>query len=340
MNWNGLALVNDFSAELGDTSPAFKTKVLRWINEGIKEIATSHQWSFLREKGKVVLTANQESHFIPLAKPTAPTVAALAGGSLALTYEYKVLVTFYEEASGVESIAGEISDGIIPAGADRSIRLSEIPVSTSPLVTARKIYVSKAGGQFSYYGMIEHNLAELPGEPDPINDPPIPVTFDITTETTSQFVPPEEDSVFMVDGDLYIEGRRILAGTALQDLTYKSQGVNTVGEPYLWAPVNEEEVRVYPIPSSDITASFYYFKIPPYVYGIRTSIPDMPSWLHDDLKRYVLWRGYDFRDRAGKESKEITFRENLKITISRKGKPVKRSGRVRSVTPDSDGMVD
>jgi hypothetical protein len=149
MGWNGLDLINDFSTELGDTSSAFKTKVLRWVNEGVKDIATSHPWPFLREKGQSMLLADESSQRLALVKPSAPTVAALAGGSLALLNEYKVLVTFYEGASEVESIAGTPSAGITPLLTDLSITVSAIPVSLNPLVTARKIYVSKGGGAYS-----------------------------------------------------------------------------------------------------------------------------------------------------------------------------------------------
>jgi hypothetical protein len=337
MGWNGLDLVNDFAAELGDTSPAFKTKVLRWINEGVKDIATSHQWPFLREKGKVVLTSGLDTHPITLSKPSPPTVAALAGGSLALLNEYKVLVTFYESDSEVESVAGTPSAGIIPAGADLSITLSNIPISTSPLVTARKVYVSKGGSAFAYYGIIENNLTELPGTPDPLIDPATPVTFAIVADTVSQLIPPEEDAIHMIDGDFYIENNRIVHGTSLQDLIFQSNGSNAIGTPSIWAPVNEEEIRVYPAPSSNQAASFYYFKLPAYIYGLASSVPQIPSWLREDLKNYVKWRGYDFRDRAGQESKKLNYDSGLRLTISRKGKAVKKSGRVRCTTGDSDG---
>jgi hypothetical protein len=325
MGWTGLDLINDFSAELGDTSSAFKTKVLRWINEGVKDIATSHQWPFLREKGKVVLTADLDTHPITLSKPSAPTVAALAGGSLALLYEYKVLVTFYEGASEVESIAGTPSAGITPLTTDLSIDLTAIPISTNPLVTARKIYVSKGGGAYSYYSTITDNTT---------------LVGTVTADTTSQYTPPEEDAIFMIDGDLYIEGSRILQGTSLQDLIYKTNSSSGSGSPSIWAPVNEEEVRVFPAPSSDTTASFHYFKLPAKIFGLASSTPQMPSWLYEDVRRYVMWRGYEFRDRAGKESKQLNYEQGLRITISRKGKALKKSGKIRSVTPDSDGYIN
>lgn len=339
MGWNGLDLINDFSAELGDTSNGYKTKVLRYIVAGIRDIATAHNWPFLREKAQVVLEANERTHAICLVKPAAPTVALLAGGSLALLNEYKFLVTFYEEQSGVESIAGDASAGITPLGADLSVTLSDIPFSTSPLVTARKIYVSKAGGAFAYHGVISNNLEEIPGTPDPLIDPPTPITYVVSSETTSSITPPEINAIHEIDGDLFIEGQKVLSGTTIQNIIFQTNASDSSGTPEVWAPINQEEVLVYPKPTSDTTVSFYYFKLPAQVFGIVTSVPEIPIWLYDDLRRYVLWRGFDFRDRAGKESKEITYRENLKVTISRKGSPLKRAGRVRSVTPDSDGNL-
>jgi hypothetical protein len=303
MGWNGLDLVNEFSAELGDTSSGFKTKLLKWLNEGIKDIATAHEWPFLREKGKVVLLEGEDTHSLPLAKPDAPTVTAINGGSLTASSIYRVLITFYEGHSKVESIAGEISSEVTPSGSNLSLRLSDIPVSTCPLVTARRVYVSKGVSAFQYYGTISNNLEE--------SSPGVPVTYDITADTSSQVTPPEEHSIFKLDGDLFIEGERKLDGTSVQNITFITQGVYPTGTPEIWAPVNEEEVMVYPKPSSDKTTSFHYFKIPAEIFGEKSSVPQIPSWLKPDLRRYVKWRGHDYRDRAGQESKEITYRENI-----------------------------
>src|SRR5690606_38635596 len=98
--------------ELGDTSPQFKTKVLRCINEGIKDIATAHQWPFLREKGMAVLGESQDSYLLHLERPAPPTVELEVGGSLVSGKTYRALITFLEGVSGIESIAGEFSDTI------------------------------------------------------------------------------------------------------------------------------------------------------------------------------------------------------------------------------------
>lgn len=338
MGWNGLDLVNDFASELGDQTPNFKTKVLRWINEGLREISTYHLWPCLREKGQVVFEANSDTQALPLSKPGAPTLALTAGGSLTADTQYRALITFFESFSEVESVAGEYA-AITPTGPDLSFTLSDIPVSTCPLVTERRVYVSKGAGSFVYHGTISNNLEELPGTPDPEVDPPTPVTYLVSADAASPITPPEEDAIFQIDGDMFIENNRIIPGTSLQNILYLSSGVNASGTPEQFAPINQEEVKVYPVPSTDTTVSFYYFKLPARVFGLTTSIPQMPSWVFETLRAYVIWRGYDYRDRSGKESKLSNYNENLKLLISRKGKPIKKSGRVRMVTPDSDGFI-
>lgn len=322
MGWNGADLVDDFSAELGDTSSTFKTKVLRWINDGIRDIATSHQWPFLREKGKVILASGQDTHSIVLPQPSAPTLAGLVGGSLTDATSYKVLVTFYEGASQIESVAGVDSAALVTATPDLSITVTGIPISASTLVTARKIYLSKAGAEFFLYSTISDNTT---------------VATTITTETSSTLTPPDQNAIHMIDGDFYLEDERIIEGYSLQRLIFETNGIVSSGTPLIWAPINQEEIRIYPSPSSNTTASFYYFKLPAKVFNVSTSQPQIPSWLFEQLHDYVIWRGYQYRDRAGKESMKLNFDQGLRMAISKKGKSIKRSGRVRSVTPNSDG---
>jgi hypothetical protein len=324
MDWNGLSLVNNFAAELGDTSPAFKSKVLGYINDGLKDINSSFNWPQMRRKGNVVLLTGQETHSLLHPIPAAPTVAQAAGGGLTAGSEYKFLVTFYEGEAEIESRSGLESAGVTPAGGNLSVDLSAIPVSTNPLVTARKIYVSKAGGYYFYHSTINDNTT---------------VTANISSDPSGQVTVPSEGHISALDGDIFIEGSQSLCGVSIQDFTFKTVSSPSTGTPRLWSPINEEKVVVWPKPSADTIAAFWYFSKPARVFGTTSSIPQMPSFLFDDLRRYVLWRGYDYRDRAGKESKEITYRENLKLTFSRKGKVVKKSYTVRVTTPDSDGMV-
>lgn len=325
MGWNGLDLVDDFSAELGDTSSAFETKVLRWINEGLRDIATSHEWPELRERGQAVLSASTDTHSLVPTKPSAPSLALLTGGSLTADSVYKVLVTYYEGVAEVESIAGEVSASATPTGSDLSLTVSSIPVSTWPLVTARKIYLSKDGGAYYYYSTISNNTA---------------TTTTITADTTSTVTPPDQWYLGKLDGDLYLENTQVLQNYSLQQLRFETNGyVNNNGTPSAWASVNSHQVVVYPRPSSNTTTTFYYFKLPAQVFNSSDSIPQLSAVLYEALHDYVIWRGFQYRDRAGQESKRQNYDNSLRLQISRKGSDKKRSGRVRSVTPDSDGYA-
>jgi hypothetical protein len=325
MGWNGQDLVDDFSAELSDTSTAFKTKVTRWINEGLRDIATSHEWPFLRARGQAILAASADTNSLVPTQPTAPTLTVAAGGSLTASSVYTVLVTYYEGVAEVESIAGAASASATPTGTDLTINVSAIPVSTFPLVTARKIYLSKAGGPYYLYETIANNTA---------------TTTTITADTTSTITPPDQWYISKLDGDLYLENKQVLEGYSLQRLRYETNGVvNTTGTPSVWASINQTSVAVYPRPTSATTVSFYYFKLPSQIFNTNTSVPQIPSFMYEALHDYVIWRGFQYRDRAGQESKRANYDNSFRIQVSRKGTDKKRSGRIRSVTPDSDGYA-
>lgn len=325
MGWNGADLVDDFSAELGDTSSSFEIKVTRWINEGLRDIATSHEWPFLRTRGQSVLAASTDTNSLVPTKPTAPSLALLAGGSLVASSVYKVLVTYYEEVSGVESIAGEPSASATPTGGDLSLTVTAIPVSTWPLVTARKIYLSKDGAAYYYYSTISNNTA---------------TTTTITAPTSSTFTPPDQWYINKIDGDLYLENNQVLEGYSLQRLRYETNAkTSPTGTPSIWASIDQQSVAVHPKPTANTTATFYYFKLPAQVFNTTDSTPQMPSFMYEALHDYVIWRGFQYRDRAGQESKRANYDNALRVQISRKGTDKKKSGRVRSVTPDSDGYA-
>ena len=325
MGWNGADLVTEFSAEAGDSSTTFKAKVLNWINEGLIDISSSHEWPFFRVKGKAVLTSGQDTHSLILAPPSAPTLAALAGGSLIDGTEYKVLVTYYEGVAEVESKAGTVSAGITPSGANLSITVT-IPVSASSLVTERRIYLSKAAAAYYYYGTVSNNTATS-----------TTVTADVSASETR--MAPDYDAIGMIDGDLFVEGTRVIRNVSNQDMTFLNDGVISTGYPSMFADLKEGSVRTNQKPASNLTASFYYFKHPMPLFNSATSYPQLPIWLKPDLRNYVNWRVARYRDRAGKESEEINYRTQLALRISRKGKSRKGPSVVRVKTPDSDGLI-
>jgi hypothetical protein len=325
MGWNGADFIDELSAKLGDTTTSFETKVLGWLNDGVKDIASRHVWAFLRVKGQKVLTASTAEQDLSLGTPSAPTLAALAGGSLAADSAVRVLITFYESTTKHESVAGTPSASITPTGSNLSITVTDIPVSGDPLVTERRVYTSLAGAAFKYYSTISNNTA---------------TTTTITAPTTSDETPPDEHSIRLLDGDPFIEGTRVLVYKPRQQLIQETGGnTATNGTPDYWADVQEERVFLYPRPSTALTLSFYYSRIPRKTYNSISSPIDLPEWLKPDLENYVVWRGYSYRDRDGQESKLANYKQGLAETISQKGAQKKVPRRVRNVTANSNGNV-
>jgi len=316
MGWNGSDFIDELSAKLGDTSTTFEARVLIWLNDGIKDIATRHNWSFLRVKGKKVLTAAAEEQDLSLGTPSAPTLAALAGGSLVASSVYKVLVTFYESTTKHESVSGTPSGAITPSGGNLSITVSAIPVSSDPLVTERRIYLSKDGAAYYYYSTISNNTS---------------TTTTITAPTTSTESPPDEHSIKCLDGNPFIENSRQLDFVSREQMIMAIGARFASGTPQSWCDLQEEKILLYPKPSTALTLSFYYYRIPRRVYNTISSVIDIPEWLKPDLERYVVWRGFEYRDRDGQESKQSNYETMINQTISQKGTLKKTPRRVRDV---------
>ena len=155
--WNGLDLQTRLSEELWDTSTAFKSRVLDWINDGIVDITDRHDWQATRREGRKVLTALSDNQDLNLAQPSAPVAQIVAGGTLVSTNTYQVLITFYESSTGRESIGGVASNVVTATASNGAIALSSIAVSLDPDVTSRKIYVSTNSGEYLFYSSIDDN---------------------------------------------------------------------------------------------------------------------------------------------------------------------------------------
>jgi hypothetical protein len=110
------------------------------------------------------------------------------------------------------------------------------------------------------------------------------------------------------------------------------------GSPNIWSDVQEEKVLLYPKPSSALTLSFYYSRIPRKTYNSTSSPIDLPEWLKPDLEKYIMWRGYEYRDRDGQESKLNNYEQSIAFTISVKGAQKKVPRRVRDVAGNSRGF--
>lgn len=324
-DWSGLNLQTELATILGDTSTGFKTKVLGWLNDIQNDISTRHDWSFQRHKGKKVLTASSELQNVNLAKPSAPTATIATDGSLTEGSTYSVLVTYYESVSGLESIAGTASSTVTATALNKTVSLTVVPTSSDPLVTSRKLYLSKDSGAYYYHSSIANNTA---------------TTATIDTETTSLILAPDYNMIRKFDGSPFFEG------TSTGRLTIKSvdeirelfEGTWSSGTPNIWADMGEGRAIFYPIPSSALTLSHYYYRLPARIYA-NTDTLELPAWLKPVLEAGVIWKGYRYRDRDGQESKQANYEQLISEYISKMGRNNKLAGRVRDVSGGQFGVL-
>lgn len=323
-SYNGLDLQTEFSEILNDTSTTFKANVLKWMNEIQIDICSRFEWSFMRQKGKKVLTAEAEQQLLDLGKPTAPTVVIAAGGSLTADSVYSVIITFIEGVAGIESHAGASSSDVTATSVNKTITVTGIPVSSDPLVTARKVYLVKDSGEPLYYSTISDNTT---------------TTASITADSSSTIEPPDYSYFNKLSGNLFLEGDNsgYIRYKPIDQLRLMYQGNWSTGTPDYWSDIDEQSVLLYPAPSSALTLSFYYYKMPPQIFADVTSIPTVPIWMKRVLKAGVLALGYEFRDRDGAQTKFSNYETYLTSYISKQGRNKKTPTRIRDVVGNSDG---
>jgi hypothetical protein len=322
--WNGSSLVTELSTILGDTSTAFQSKTLAWINDVSFDIGTRHDWPYFKAKGKKKLTASQEVQSLEIASPGACSVATAAGGALTADSVYYVQVTFVQ-ANGVETIAGTASASAIPTGGNLTINLTSIPVSAESLVTARNIYVKKDSANYFYYSQIADNTS---------------TTLSITANTSSTIEPPDYDSIRKLSGSPFFESgpSNYLQAKELDQLRRLSQGAFETSNPEYFALMDVNSLVLYPLPGSGLELSFNYYRNPFKTYNSSSSQPDLPIYLKQVLKAGVIAMGYEYRDRSGQENKRQNYEALLIDAFSRFGRVAEIEHQVRDVYGDSFGF--
>ena len=320
--WNGSDLETELSALLGDTSTAFKARVLGWINDTQEDIANSHDWNFLIRRGEKVLTASSEQQSVETAAPGAASVAQSAGGTLTDAGVYNVYVT-YVESNGLESVAGTVSADITISGTTQQIDVTAIPVSGEPLVTQRKIYLQLDSGAILFVSTINDNTT---------------TTATILADATSTIEAPDFSGLRKFRGNPFFESSSQLDQRSLDDLRLKFQGAVPTGTPEFWAPLADNEMFFYPAPSSALTLKYYFHIRPPHIYSSVDSQPLLPVEFKPVLKAGVISLGYEYRDRAGQEGKLNNY--HLLLSKAQRDFSEKARGRatVRDVVGDTDGF--
>lgn len=317
--WNGLSLQNEFVRKYGFRDTAAKARILAWINDIQKDIASSHKWAHLRFKmKKQVVLGDQEISIAPQI-PSKPTITIGAGGSLTIDTVYKIKTTFVlfdesgREVDSLESEPSEASASQTSSTGNQTLTVTNLDVydgvsTVKPIVIHRRIYLKAGSNPYYLAKTIEDNTT---------------VTTTITADTSSTIEPPDYALVSCMSGDPIIEGSgNWLTENALDDILKYDPGLTSTGTPYYYARVTDDKIMLYPRPSSTYTLSYWVYRVPSRIFADE----DRPIQLHPALKEVldagVTWKGYEDKDQDGQESKKanyIRMRDESKGLFGRTG---------------------
>src|ERR1043166_2608426 len=278
MAWDGLTLQTEYSSTLGDTSTAFKARVLTWMNDIQDDICSRFDWPFLRKSGRKLLTTSSEYQNLNIAAPsTPPTLASVNGGALTSGSTYSVRVTFYCSSNSYETEGGTESSTQSVNGSTLQINLTAIPVSTESLVTARKIYLKKDSGSYLNYSTISDNTTTI---------------LSITANSSSTINPPDVQSIKRIMNEPWlISPKQKLYYMPESQMRLLYSGPFPTGVPQFFDPIDYNRVVLYPIPVSAVDLYYEFIQVPPRLFAEATSVPTLPIWLKNVHQAGVLWKG-------------------------------------------------
>ena len=306
--WNGSYLTTRFLQKYGFTDSSSQARILEWINDLQRDICASHAWPFLKFKMKKQVTSGDQEIDVAPQIPLKQTVAASAGGSLASTIYYvKSTFVLFDETgkieNSLESEPSEASDAVTAGGVNKTLSISWTDVYNGssivrPLVFWRRIYISTDGVTYYLAKEIKDNVT---------------LSTTIDADTTSTIEPPEFKMIFCLSGeDPVIENSGIaLYQNKLDDLikfdpTFKSKGLTQY-----YARSSDTKILLYPKPASTFTISYWVYRIPARIYNTTDKI-QFPHFLKEVLDAGVTWKGYEYKDSDGQESKKMNYEARLK----------------------------
>lgn len=343
--WNGKALVDELAIRLWDVSSANKERIITWLNEIQDDIVSDTPLDYYKFKLKKLLSTEQEILDMNIEKPSAPTVAIASGGTLVENYSYKVVVTFLiYDADGkryMESEGGTASAEVTGTATDGTINISAIPTfsgdtSVKPNTIYRRIYLmTKTDASGAEYGE--------PFFSQDITDNTT-TTATITAPTTSTISPPSDSEIDQLSSDniFNISVGKYLERQDMDDIRRYNPAGSTSATPSWFDYVGSDRIRIYPKLSSGATTAqrtFTYFchRRPHEVFYTVDREIDMPIQFKKALIEGVLWKGYEFRDRDGHQSKMNNYMTFKKEAINKLRRLKNRPSVVRDVTGDTYG---
>lgn len=317
--WTGKSLQGKFTTKSGFNTTEASLRVLEYINDIQTEIQSISAWPNLKMKIKKQIISGDQEIDISLQVPTAPAIAALAGGSIAASASL-VKITFVmfdesgKEANSIESEPSPASNSVTLAAANLSLTITSIDLydgssTVKPTVIWRRIYLKSGTGDYLLIKTIEDNTT---------------TTTTITAPTASTIEPPEYSLVSLLCGeDPIIEGSGLsLVQKALSDFLISDPNFTAAGLPQYYARTATDKIFLYPKPSATYTLSYWIYKVPCRIFADTERIIQLHHGLKECLEAGVTAKFYEYHDMDGQESKRAnyeTLKERVKGVVGRVG---------------------
>ena len=342
ISWNGRAFLDRALDEIWSsaTNASMLARAVIWANEIQDDIVSLIPADEMKFNLKKLLPVTQEYISLEIEIPSAPTVAAAAGGTLTVGSAYIVYTTFviYDQDTDkyMESQPSLASSSLTISGTNQTIDLTAIDTmggSTSyqPTTIYRNVYMSElasgetAHGPALYIGQITNNTA---------------TTYSITAEPTGTVSPPSDSEIDQISSDFLFfpaNNTHLVREDANRLRRYDPDGSDSAS-PYSFDYWKLQGIRIYPRLSSTASTNqrtlLYTVHRRPHeiFYDVSRRI-DLPIICKPAMIAGILWKGYEFRDRSGKESKQINY-EKAKKELEIK---FLRARGTRSTITDTEG---
>ena len=97
---------------------------------------------------------------------------------------------------------------------------------------------------------------------------------------------------------------------------------DTTGTPFHYSRLDDNRIFIYPKPSVAIVLTYYVYKVPAYIFDDASRVIQMSPKLKKALDAGVYWKGSEYKDSDGQETKLRNY-EGMKTeaieSFSKKG---------------------
>lgn len=306
--WTGSALRTRFLQKYGFSDTTSGNRILEWLNEWQEDMSRI-KWPELKMKLKKYIASGVQEIDLAPQIPSAPTLAALAGGALTSGSACLLKVTFVlfdetgREFGSIESEPSSASNSITPASTDLSLTVTGIDTfdgssGVNPATIHRRLYLSQAAGDYYLVKTLEDNTTTttiITANPSGTIEPP---EFSMVEEMSSE--PPQIEASGV-----------ILSETTMGDILSYDPGLSSTGLPTCFARISKSKIFLYPRPSSAITLSYWSFKKPQRIFNDSSRIIQLSNDKRRLADAYVTWKGHEQKDSDGGQTKFDNY-ESLK----------------------------